>query len=430
MSLLGATLEPAEIEELRKLLPEYQGEIPVEAQYWSRGDLELFLGSGGQLRPREVGRSSVTTCALLTRVRHALADDNIGEATAEYRAFCKQLKVADEVHSLTGVAECTMIQRVPSFSKVMKTPEVTRSPKDWQARAWNMEFWKRECGGDWWKFRARAPVFEGDVQKPLVEQLFVDGSIGEYIDYVRTIQQMDPSCSADNSIAYFRVACDRWAPFAGSARPLFEKCWKELLPRHVQDLSMRWMKMFAADFNMDWLEFLARYFRVTIGAPGSISRLHCENNGAHAWFSQLEGRRLYVLFSPRDVASGCLYDEAGDVCEGAEGFAARASPVDVFFPNTRRHQLFSKAKPQVVILRQGETLLIPSGWWHYSVALEPSVTMRHPFWNIQNRQHMVAEFKETFEESRMPPELREIAMRNFDSLHERIMEDDDSDMDD
>jgi chloride channel 7 len=37
----------------------------------------------------------------------------------------------------------------------------------------------------------------------------------------------------------------------------------------------------------------------------------------------------------------------------------------------------------VFVLRPGEVVLIPRGWWHYAVALDPSVTAMKNFYDAQ-----------------------------------------------
>ena len=43
--------------------------------------------------------------------------------------------------------------------------------------------------------------------------------------------------------------------------------------------------------------------RLSLGAPGCISRLHVTNNGAHTWYTQIEGRRLFFLFAPQETSN-------------------------------------------------------------------------------------------------------------------------------
>lgn len=283
-----------------------------------------------------------------------------------------------------------------------------------------MDFWKREYGSQWWKFRTRSPMFEGD--QKAVDVAAVDGTAAEYVDYVRVMQRMDPACKEENAVPFPRLSLDSWCPFAGSARPLFERCWTELAPEGVKDLSVRWMKMFASTFNLDWLEFMSRYYKVTLGVLGSISRLHKENNGAHVWFTQVEGRRVFFLFPPSETPK--LHEESGGYCEGPEGYATATSPVDLFHPNAKKHPRFQEAKAQVAVLAPGDTLVLPGGWWRCSVALDPSVTLHHPFWDRLNRQHIAAEFEDAFVHEKMPPELRERAQANLAQLHDRILDDD------
>ena len=424
MSCLGAPLEDEELEQLRQRFPGYRGDLPDEARYWSPEDVECFLSSDGQVRPREVAKGS--SCPLLTRVRQVLAEEQVSGSTAEYRSFCRHLAERGGEHALPGAAECVPLERVQRVPDRLRAPVLTPCPGDWKGRGWNLDFWRREHGGDWWKLRARSPMFEHDRSRADLAE--VEGSAAEYVDYARALQEMDPSCREDLAVAYARLAFDSWRPFSGSARGLFEGCWRDLAPPGIRDLTPRYVKMFAAVFNLDWLEFLARYYKVTLGAAGTISRLRTENHGAHAWYRQVEGRRLFYLFAPAEGTN--LHGETGGLCEGPEGYAACASPVDVFFPSEKRHAQFGQAKARMVILGPGDALVVPSDWWQYSVALEASATLHHTFWTLENRAHVVEEFREAFLDSQMPPELRALAAANLAQLHARILEDDDSDAED
>ena len=53
MEVLAAPLEQSELDELLSLFPDFKGSLPEEARYWKKSDVELFLGSNGQLRPKE-----------------------------------------------------------------------------------------------------------------------------------------------------------------------------------------------------------------------------------------------------------------------------------------------------------------------------------------------------------------------------------------
>merc|ERR1712129_430381 len=115
--------------------------------------------------------------------------------------------------------------------------------------------------------------------------------------------------------------------------------------------------------------------------------------------------------------------------EGSSSCSRRGMPLQVV-STKKRHPKFAEARAQAIVLRPGDTLVVPSGWWHYSVSLEPSVTLHHPFWDLHNRASIVDECRASFEESRMPPELQQRAATTLAQLRETITDDDDSDMDD
>lgn len=304
MNLLGADLEQVEIDDIAAKFPKFEGEIPSQAKFWSKNDLEQFLSSDGAVRPPETMRS--LSCPLLTRVRQALAENKISEAPADYRALCCHLRERDPAHLLPSVAECLAVPRAERAPPVLKVPVVVPSGLDWPGRDWGLDFWKREYPNEWWKFRARSPLFSRDTASADLFQ--VEGSASEYIDYMRIVQDMDPKCQEDNSLAFPRLAADSWCPFPGGARALLERSWQKLSPVGTRDHTARWIKSFAAVFNLNWLEFLARFYKVTLGAPGCTARLHVVTRNAHCWYAQIEGRRLFFLFSPKE--SHNLYEES------------------------------------------------------------------------------------------------------------------------
>merc|ERR1712050_323813 len=150
------------------------------------------------------------------------------------------------------------------------------------------------------------------------------------------------------------------------------------------------LKRWSAMCNgMPPMDQFARLHRITIAAAGVVSRLHVENHGAHAWFTQIEGSRMFFVFPPN---ARPLYEECGKGVldpETVHDYALKASAVDIFFPSQKRHPRFREAKGKVAILNPGQSLVLPSGWWQCSVALETCVTLHHPFWNVTNRGGIV-----------------------------------------
>lgn len=428
MDILARPPDWERVNEVLELFPEFEGDVPDEALYWSTGDLELFFGTQGQLKPLSVsGPSPKGACLLLSMLRRGLAEWSINKASCEYRSWCRHLAERQEHHRLYEVVDCTHVPRAKSAPQPLRAPVVLEDLERWRGRIWNLDFWCQECGEEEWPCRARSPVFEHD-SEDCAECMYYTSSIAMFVEYVHVIQQADPSCDRDREIAFPRVVLDNWTPFVGPCWDLFAESWTDLSLPGVQDLTPRWMRMFGDALRSDWLEDLARFYTVTIGAAGSMTRLRTENHRAHAWFYQTEGTRLFFLFPPQDADK--LYKESGGVVKDQlGGYAAGTSPVDIFYPSARRHPRFLEARSQVAVLKAGEALVVPGGWWQYSVALEASVTIRHVFWNLENRRHMVDELRDWVNWETLEADQAELYRYDIASVHAEVMKDEDSEMD-
>jgi len=98
-------------------------------------------------------------------------------------------------------------------------------------------------------------------------------------------------------------------------------------------------------------------------------------------------------------------------------------------PSAKRHPGFADARAQMVILYMGHTLLVPAGWSWYSVALEPSVTLYHPFWNLENRAFFTDGFRQYVDVSGLPVHLMDRVQPSLDLIKDQVEGDDDSDLD-
>ena len=65
------------------------------------------------------------------------------------------------------------------------------------------DFWKAQSQDLWWKCRARSPAYEHD--RRASDIVDVEGSPGEYVDYVKLLQEKDPACLEENTVAYPRL---------------------------------------------------------------------------------------------------------------------------------------------------------------------------------------------------------------------------------
>ena len=166
-------------------------------------------------------------------------------------------------------------------------------------------------------------------------------------------------------LPYFAAVADATREIASEARrALLEK----LLPGRDHSQSAR-----AAADALD-----ASLRKLFVGPAGTITRLHQDAGDAHGWLGQVAGRKLFVLCPPGDAPF--LRSIPGEK-ETAQSFV---DPLD-FSREARREDaaFWERASPVVFVLRPGEVVLIPRGWWHYAAALDPSVTAMKNFYDAQ-----------------------------------------------
>lgn len=115
--------------------------------------------------------------------------------------------------------------------------------------------------------------------------------------------------------------------------------------------------------------------KLFIGCRGAITRIHTDNHRAHAWLTNLHGYKLYILCAPEEGERVLPPGENG------KGFLPRLDPLDMEQRALPQH---SGVKLHATILRPGETIVVPEGWWHYAASLTQTVTLMCNFWDAAN----------------------------------------------
>ena len=96
-----------------------------------------------------------------------------------------------------------------------------------------------------------------------------------------------------------------------------------------------------------------RFVFLFFGHKGSVTPLHFDIDMAHVLHTNLHGRKRWVLFAPSESRN--LYHHPMTV----------RSYVDVNQPDLEKYPRLADIKEGYeVILERGDTLLIPSGYWH------------------------------------------------------------------
>jgi len=113
------------------------------------------------------------------------------------------------------------------------------------------------------------------------------------------------------------------------------------------------------------------------------------HNGRHAIAQQITGSKKFFLYDPKDTRY--LYpkrfrDAPMSWFDETEAVFCSNIPFEAGIENVNHDEfpLFKKATPYEVELKAGDTLFIPSHWWHYTHASEPCVLITE-FWDASLR---------------------------------------------
>ena len=103
-----------------------------------------------------------------------------------------------------------------------------------------------------------------------------------------------------------------------------------------------------------WIKLPFMFF----GPPNSVVRMHQDIDMSNIYLTQFHGRKKVVLFSPDQ--SELLYRLPFNV----------HSIVDIENPDYGAFPGLEHVRGVSTVLEHGDTLFIPSGWWHHIVYLE------------------------------------------------------------
>jgi ribosomal protein L16 Arg81 hydroxylase len=105
---------------------------------------------------------------------------------------------------------------------------------------------------------------------------------------------------------------------------------------------------------------LGQRLSLWFGPRGTVTPLH--HDTMNVLLAQIRGRKAVTLIPPS--ATPLVYNEIGVY-----------SRVDVEHPDDDTFPLFAAAPRSTFVLRPGEALFIPVGWWHHVRALDESISV-------------------------------------------------------
>ncbi|KAF9104850.1 JmjC domain-containing protein 4 [Mortierella sp. AM989] len=131
-------------------------------------------------------------------------------------------------------------------------------------------------------------------------------------------------------------------------------------------------------FRDDWMnEFWTRrmdmdddYRFVYCGGDGTFTPFHADVYRSYSWSANICGIKKWTLFPP---------DQEHLFCDSLKNTVYDIENVDpVQFPN------FHKAKRFIIYQQPGQTLFVPSGWWHQVHNIGDTISINHNWCNGSN----------------------------------------------
>lgn len=140
----------------------------------------------------------------------------------------------------------------------------------------------------------------------------------------------------------------------------------ELLPDILPHLSYSLPDRLRSKFLPESWGFRKGVLELLIGGKGCrFPTLHFDGYHMNTFITQIRGDKEFTFYSPDQTPF--MYPK------GVMGNNSLVN--DVWNPDFDRFPLFAKAKPIKVTVYEGETIFLPSGWWHTTRLLSLSIAV-------------------------------------------------------
>lgn len=128
-----------------------------------------------------------------------------------------------------------------------------------------------------------------------------------------------------------------------------------------------------------------------IAGPGTtFPSLHFDDSYDHAYVTQILGDKVFCMYSP---------DQTPYMYPVPDRPKMSLIP-DINKVDLDRFPLFAKARPIRFVLRQGEAIFIPAGWWHCTKVLSLSLAIRNSSASRSNWVQFATDFVSPTRDSR------------------------------
>jgi hypothetical protein len=108
------------------------------------------------------------------------------------------------------------------------------------------------------------------------------------------------------------------------------------------------------------------YLKLLIGGVGGkFPFMHFDSDNANAFMTEIYGDKEFVFFAPEDTPYLYAKDDVRNVSQIA----------DIGNVDLRTYPLFAKATSYPGVIKPGETIFVPSGWWHSAKVVSTSISV-------------------------------------------------------
>ena len=245
------------------------------------------------------------------------------------REVCDLTRIPRE----SGLSEAEFLERYYSTNRPVIIQDVVR---DWPAcTRWSLDYLKERFGSEIVRFQKRNPTADH-------REAFVDrtrsATLAEYVDLLESEEGKD--C--------YLIAHDRLLD-KPAFRPLFDD-----LPFDER--------------YFDLERVVGRTF-LWIGPPGSTTPMH--RDLGNVYFAQIVGEKRVKMVPSKQLH--LVYNEAG-----------YHSDVDFDNPSFEDFPLLKRATVVEEVIKPGELLFIPVGWWHWVKSLDVTMTVTGTNFKFRN----------------------------------------------
>lgn len=297
--------------------------------------LEAELGKNGYTAER--------AAALVADVRATpayRAAERIAHDLSKWTTLCevlldleKEVYPFDRIPRVSAPSEAEFVEKYYATNRPVIIEDVV---SHWPAcQRWSLDFLKEHFGAETVRFQKRSG--SGDHREAFVDRTR-SATLAEYIDLIRSEEGKD--C--------YLIAHDRLLD-----KPAFRPL--------LQDLPFD-------DRYFDVKKVVGRTF-LWVGPPGSTTPMH--RDLGNVYFAQISGEKRVKMVPSKQLH--LVYNETG-----------YHSEVDFSSPSLADFPLLKNAMVMDEIIKPGELLFIPVGWWHWVQSLGPTMTVTGSNFKFRN----------------------------------------------